>query len=78
MKAFLATLFSLTILAEAKTKFADCDFVKDADIGPYGPATFFNITFDETVIYGLIPKGKGPFPLVGFMHGSTGEYGMYD
>lgn len=57
----------------------DCDFEKDnANDGPYGPATFFNTTYDGTIIYGLIPKGKGPFPLMGFMHGSTGQYEMYD
>ena len=72
-----STLFTLALAAPAFATFADCDFEADAQMGPYGPAKFFNITYDGTVIYGLIPEGDGPFPVLGYMHGSTGEWGMY-
>ena len=77
MKTILATILASTISSVALSTWADCDMEKDKTAGPYGPATFFNITETGTVIYGLIPQGEGPFPLVGFMHGSTGEWGMY-
>ena len=76
MRSLLATLFAITF-SSALATFADCDFDKDSQAGPYAPVKFFNITYDGTVIYGLIPHGDGPFPLVGYMHGSTGEWGMY-
>ena len=76
MRIFLTAIATIA-LVQATQKWNDCDFEKDAEAGPYGPPTFLNITYDKTVIYGWIPKGDGPFPLLGFMHGSTGEWGMY-
>lgn len=69
----------IAAVAASKPFFQDCDFINDnAKPGKFGEPTFFDITYDGTVIYGLIPPGKGPFPLIGFMHGSTGEWGMYE
>jgi len=76
-------LFFLSCIAVAchvifATDWEDCDFEKDnSNPGPYSPPTFFNITYENTVIYGLIPNGDKSFPLLGFMHGSTGEWNMY-
>jgi dienelactone hydrolase len=63
-----------------ETKWADCDHAKDIEQGPFGPAEFFNITWDKTIFYGWIPKGKKgqQFPLLTFMHGSTGQWEMYN
>ena len=64
-------LLSVAKCQSAFATFADCDFEADAQPGPYGPAKFFNITYDKTVIYGLVPEGEGPFPLLGYMHGAN-------
>jgi len=77
MRALSAVLAVLMTLAQVNA-WADCDLEKDKDQGPHGPATFFNVTYDKTVIYGLIPQGIGPFPLLGFMHGTTAEWAMYN
>ena len=75
----MRSILSLTCFVSVAmaAKWADCDFENDVNPGPYGEPTFFNITYDKTVIYGYIPEGEGPFPLMGYMHGSTGEWGMY-
>ena len=70
-------IFAILSVALA-SKWADCDFENDINPGPYGPPLMLNTTVNGSVLYGLIPQGDGPFPLVGFNHGSTGQWGMYD
>lgn len=58
----------------------DCD-AKDSSAGPYGPAKFHNGTWDSKPLYFLVPGTVAPaygWPLVVFMHGATGQYGMYE
>lgn len=60
----------------------DCDPAKLLADGPFGPPTFVNETWNGTnLIYTLIPRTKpsngAKFPLVAFMHGSTGQWEMY-
>ena len=70
-------IFAILAVALAG-QWADCDFEKDVNPGSYGPATFFNTTVNGSVLYGLLPQGDGPFPIVGYNHGGTGQYGMYN
>ena len=71
----------LTGYASAASAWKDCDPVADIENGPFGPMTFFNSTTTEGhPIYGWIPTRDSDdrkFPLIGFMHGSTGQWGMY-
>jgi len=68
----------IAAVSARKPFFQDCDFENDNEKpGKFGNPTFFDITYDGTVIYGLIPEGPGPYPLLGFMHGSTGQWEMY-
>ena len=57
----------------------DCDPAKLVVDGLFGPPTFINETWNGTMIYTLVPTGKSSakFPLVAFMHGSTGQWEMY-
>ena len=53
----------------------DCDADKDISHGPFGPVDFLNVTYEKKPIYGFVPKkdkDDRKFPLVAFMHGSTG------
>jgi dienelactone hydrolase len=45
--------------------------------GTFGPATFHESAWEGKPLYALVPSGQQRFPLVVFMHGSTGQYGMY-
>lgn len=59
----------------------DCDADKDISHGPFGPANFLNVTYEEKPIYGFVPKkdkDDRKFPLVAFMHGSTGQWEFYN
>ena len=63
----------------APASFHDCSDADTAD-GPFGPPIRFNATWDGKPIFGVQPGGAAPasgWPLVVFMHGSTGQWGMY-
>ena len=67
--------------AFAQAKFADCDPVNDVNDGPFAPANFFDITWDDTIFYGVTPtptEDQKNFPLMAFMHGTTGCWSMYE
>jgi len=72
----MLTIVAIISVAFA-SKWADCDFENDENQGPYGPPAMLNTTVNGSVLYGWIPEGDGPFPLVGFNHGSTGQWPMY-
>ena len=77
------TLLLLAAVFTNATEWHDCDPVSDIKDGPYAPAQFFNITWNDTIFYGYTPTPSSPgasprqYPLFTFMHGSTGEWAMY-
>lgn len=53
----------------------DCNGTGEADIGPFAPAAFHNITYEGKIIYALVPHGQsGPWPVLVFMHGGLGAF----
>ena len=67
--------------AFAQAKFADCDPNNDVNDGPFAPANFFNITWEDTTFYGVTPtptEDQKKFPVMAFMHGTTGGWSMYE
>ena len=65
----------------AQAHFADCDPVNDVNDGPFAPANFFDITWEDTIFYGVTPtptESVKKFPLMAFMHGTTGCWSMYE
>ena len=45
--------------------------------GTYGPLSFHESSWEGSPLYAIVPAGTREYPLVVFMHGSTGEYEMY-
>ena len=78
-----ATLLLLAAVFTNASDWDDCDPTTDVNDGKYGPAQFFNITWNDTIFYGYTPTPSSPgasprqYPLFTFMHGSTGEWAMY-
>jgi len=80
MRSILSTLTTAVVLAfaDAKTVFEDCHFDDDMKPGKFSPVDYFECTETcEHQINVLVPEGSGPFPVMGFMHGTTGEWEMY-
>jgi len=70
----------ILLLAAGASAFPDCTG-GEAALGPYGPAAFHNHTWEGKPLYSLTPAGEAPaagWPLIVFMHGLTGQYGMYE
>ena len=69
----------LSLIVPALAIFTDC---KDSDSspGPYGSYTF-DATFEGKPLVIIVPTASPPsaegYPLIVFMHGSTGEFEMY-
>ena len=79
MKTFIVPCIAAASWA---SPWADCDAVRDASAGPFGPVSFVNQTWNGTVFYSVAPavdsdKAPQTYPLVVFMHGSTGQWGFY-
>lgn len=56
----------------------DCNGTGETDVGSFGPLAFHNITWEGKIFYVLVPQGgKGPWPVVTFMHGWTGAYEQF-
>ena len=81
----LLLAFLLAAPALSSPVWPDCDAETDRKTGPYG-VKFFNATWNSTIFFGLLPDAppaassslNKKFPLVVFMHGSTGQYEMYE
>lgn len=58
----------------------DCDSVNVKDFGPFGDMTQLNATDEEgkQVFIFHPPLNKGPYPVMVFSHGVTGEWAMYE
>ena len=72
-------LISFIFVAISATNWQDCDQERDAQLGPFGEAKFFNATYEDTVIYAVYPEAKKDtkFPLLAFGHGSDGNWDLY-
>ena len=71
----------LLLLGPAAAAYADCSGPAELGPGPFGPTKFLNTTDkDGTMFFGALPSNGtgGPHPLVVFMHGSTGQWEMYE
>merc|ERR1711959_611376 len=67
----------------APPAFPDCDPKTDAHVpyngtaGSFGPVQNSTVMFQGHPIVLIAPQTGGPFPLMVFMHGSTGQIEMY-
>ena len=72
----------LTGVAYQASTWNDCNHETDVNDGPFGPINFYNGTTTEGhPVYGWLPTRDSDhqkFPLIGFMHGSTGQWEFYD
>jgi predicted peptidase len=71
----------MTDLQAQNLTWNDCDAETDKSHGPFGPASFFNATYEEKPIYGYVPQkdsDQRKFPLLVYMHGIMGPWGFYD
>lgn len=79
----LLPLFVLLMSAPADAAWADCSLTADGHPpfngtnGTFGPSALLEMQWDGRPLYVLLPSGPGAFPLLVFMHGSTGQYAMY-
>lgn len=74
-------------VAVAAYEWPDCDPKTDGHSpypstgGPFKETNFLNTTFNSHMLYGLYPSkiadGPDTFPVLLFMHGSTGQWEMY-
>ena len=70
-------------LSASAPSFPDCSPKADAHVpyngtlGPFAPVATQTIIFQGHPIVLIAPQAVGPFPLMVFMHGSTGQIGMY-
>mmetsp|Transcript_28009 Transcript_28009/g.55121 ORF Transcript_28009/g.55121 Transcript_28009/m.55121 type:complete len:342 (+) Transcript_28009:60-1085(+) len=79
----LLCLVSAPVVAQS---WADCSPQSDghppnnsSTLGPFAKTSFLNATFNKKPLYGLFPSAYGTrkFPALLFMHGSTGQWEMY-
>jgi len=77
MPSFGALAGLLLLCRAAAGAFADCDGPGELKPGSYSTVDFHSLTWNGAMFYALVPRGAGPLPLIIFMHGSTGQFGMY-
>jgi dienelactone hydrolase len=77
----VSTIISAALLGYSDARhavFEDCNTDLDRDDGKFIPVQYFECTETcEHQINVLLPDGPGPYPVLGFMHGSTGEWDFY-
>lgn len=79
MKPLVLTSLALLVAGSNAAAFNDCDATADNTAGPF-QVSQLNVTFDSTLFYVLFPTATADhaqFPVVGYMHGSTGQWGFY-
>ena len=71
-------VLALCAIAHA-AQWTDCDdFVSLATNGSWETG-FTSARWDNSLFYSVFPEGDGgPFPVIAYMHGSTGTWRMYD
>jgi len=71
-------LVSSSSAAVATIQWQDCEGDAETVKGRYGVQLFQNqSTADNHTLYVLTPSSSGHFPVLAFMHGSTGQFEMY-
>jgi dienelactone hydrolase len=75
-------IFALLLHAAAAAPWTDCDQQADQKQGPFSTLQFTNTTWNKTIFYSVGPEpaannADNKFPLVVFMHGSTGQWDFY-
>jgi dienelactone hydrolase len=81
-KMIVYIFFSFFWLASlGAATFDDCNFSKELEAGDFGPVQFESVTWNGSLYYCVYPttsQSISSFPLLTFMHGSTGQWEMYN